>query len=82
MTTRFIGIKELRQNMAQISLTALKNHQRVIVLRKNKPVFELRPLAGHEQALENLVLEIQKAQGQAKKGQLYTPQQVRKNLGL
>ena len=46
MITRFVGTKELRQNMAKIAREAQEKNERIIVLRKNQPIFELRPLSG------------------------------------
>lgn len=45
MNTLFIGIKEFRKNMAKVTADALENKQRVIILRKNQPIFELIPLS-------------------------------------
>ena len=45
MATRFIGMKQLRQNMAKIAGEARKKNERLVVLRKNEPIFELRPLS-------------------------------------
>ncbi len=45
MDTLFIGIKEFRQNMAKVTQDALDNKRRIIILRKNEPIFELIPLS-------------------------------------
>lgn len=82
MTTKFIGTKELRQNMAKISLRALKNNERLIVLRKNQPVFELRPLSGTDFLVESLRKDIVEARLDKKFGRVKTQAEVEKILGL
>ena len=52
MITRFVGIKQFRQNMAKISDQARKKKERLIVLRKNKPIFELRPIQAKDALFE------------------------------
>lgn len=82
MRMRFIGIKEFRQNMAAISEAARKNKQRLIILRKNRPVFELRPLDPAEADLGQLMRGIDEAREDVRKGRVYTSEQVKKMLGL
>jgi hypothetical protein len=82
MTTRFVGIKEFRQHMAVISETARKKKQRLIIVRNNKPIFELRPLDAKTTGIEKLLKDIEKARDSVKKGKTYTLEQVEKMLGL
>ena len=82
MTTRFIGVKELRQNISKVSDQALKKNERLIVLRKNVPIFELRPLSKKDAILERLVLDLQEAEADVKAGRLYSQEDVEKMLGL
>ena len=84
MTTRFVGIKEFRQNMASISDAARKKRQRIIVMRKNKPLFELTPMIGDEDGVytPEFVRGIEEGLRQIKKGQTYSAAQVRKMVGL
>lgn len=82
MTTRFIGIKEFRQNMARIASTASKKNQRLIVMRKNRPLFELRPLSKETVILEELMHDIEKARDDVRNGRTYTTAQVRKMLKI
>ncbi len=84
MTTRFIGIKEFRQNMASISESARKKKQRIIILRKNVPLFELLPLVGDEEGVykPEFVRGIEEAERQIKRGEVYSMEEVEKRLGL
>lgn len=84
MTTRFVGLKEFRANIAKITQDAIKRHQTVIILKKNRPICELTPLVGDEEGIyrPEFVRGILEAERQIKKGQVYTSAQVRKYLGL
>ncbi|PIS05020.1 MAG: hypothetical protein COT81_03390 [Candidatus Buchananbacteria bacterium CG10_big_fil_rev_8_21_14_0_10_42_9] len=82
MTTKFIGVKEFRQNMAKISNQARKKNQRLIVLRKNQPLFELRPLTDEESLTETLRRDIAQAKKDVNRGNLYTTAEAEKMLGL
>lgn len=82
MVTKFIGLKELRQNMARISREAHKNNQRVIVLRKNHPLFELRPLSFGDALTETFRLDIGEAKKDARAGRVHSQREVEKIFGL
>lgn len=82
MTTRFIGLRELRQNMASVTKDASRKRQRVIVLKKNMPLFELRPLSADEIALASFDRDINHAREQARNGDTYAMKDVRDMLGL
>jgi PHD/YefM family antitoxin component YafN of YafNO toxin-antitoxin module len=41
MNTKFIGVKEFRQNMAQYAKQAQKKQVRYVVMNRNKPLFEI-----------------------------------------
>lgn len=82
MTTRFIGLKELRQNMAKVTEEASRKRQRVIVLKKNAPLFELKPLIGEELALAEFDRSIEAARQSVRKGKTYSTAQIRDLLGL
>lgn len=82
MNTKLIGVKELRQNLAGIANIAAKKNQRYIVLRKNKPIFELRPITSKDLAKEQFFSKIEKGREDVKAGRVYTLQQVQRKLGL
>ena len=82
MVTRFVGVKELGQNIAKISERMLKRGERAIVLRKNKPLFELRPLRDDEALVESFRRDIEEARADIRAGKAYTQVEVRKKLGL
>lgn len=82
MNTKFVGTKQLRQNMAKIANEAQKKNERIIVLRKNKPLFELRPLSDEDSLVESFRRDIEMAREQVKKGEVYSQSDVLKSLGL
>ena len=82
MTTRFVGTKELRQDMAQITKKAQERNERIIVLRKNKPVFELRPLSDEDSLVESFRKDIEEALLEKKNRKVKSQAQVEKMLGL
>lgn len=82
MTTTFIGLKELRKQLTRVSNETGKRRQRYIVMRKNKPIFELRPLSKKDALLENLHASIARGEADVKAGRTYTLTQARKMLGL
>ena len=78
MQTKMIGVKELRQNLATISNQVVDKKYRFVVLRKNKPIFELRPLNEKELYLEDIRRRIE----EARKGKGFSGEEVIKMLGL
>jgi antitoxin (DNA-binding transcriptional repressor) of toxin-antitoxin stability system len=82
MTTRFIGLKELRHRLTHVASRARLRRERVIVLRKNEPIFELRPLSKKDAILERLAADLKKAERDVKAGRLYSQRDVERALGL
>lgn len=82
MATKFVGIKELRQDMAKITKNAQERGDRIIVLRKNKPVFELWPLTDEAALVESFRRDIEEALDEKRKGEVYSQDEVEKILGL
>jgi hypothetical protein len=82
MTTSFIGLKELRQTLAAVADAAHKRKHRYIVMRKNKPVFELRPLSAKEATFEALAKDLEEAEDDVRAGRVHTPEEVERMLGL
>lgn len=81
-TLKLVGMKKFRQNLASYANRAKRLKQGFIVLRKNVPVFEVKPVDKQQFALEKLKAEIKEARGQIKKGEYYTEEEVAKLLGL
>lgn len=82
MTTQLIGLKDFRQNLATYTNKARLKQIRYIVLRKNIPVFEVKPISQKDAIFEQLAADIAAARQQVKAGKVYSQQQVRQLLGL
>jgi hypothetical protein len=82
MVTRFIGVKEFRQNVAKIADRSRKNNERFIILRRNEPILEIRPLSKKDASLERLMLDVQQGKEDIKQGRVYTQDEVESMLGL
>lgn len=82
MTTKFIGLKDFRQNLSTYTKEAKLKNVRYIILKKNIPVLEVKPLDEKEITLEKLAAEVTGARKQLKKGKSYTQQEILKEFGL
>lgn len=82
MTTRFIGVKEFRQNMTSLSAQARRRKERLILLCNNEPIFELRPLSKQDATLEALTKDLREAEEDVRRGRTFTQGQVEKRFGL
>jgi antitoxin (DNA-binding transcriptional repressor) of toxin-antitoxin stability system len=75
MTTKFIGVKEFRANIAQYAKRAQSGKTRFVVMHRNKPLFEVKPFAENE-GLEAVFADILKAEEDVRKGRLYTQEEI------
>ena len=82
MTTKFVGMKDFRQNISQYMKQANAEKIRFIVLKKNVPVLEVNPIDEKEFAYSKLSNELKKSEKQIKKGEFYTQDEVMKEFGL
>lgn len=82
MTTKFLGMKDFRQNMSQYTSQANKKKIKFIILRKNIPVLEITPINEKEYAYTKLSKELEESEKQIKDGKFYTQEEVMKEFGL
>jgi len=82
MNTKFIGVKHFRQNMAKIAGEARKKGERIIILRKNRPLFELRPISNEDALVEILKRDIDEARADKKAGRVKSAAEVAEMFGL
>jgi len=71
MNTKFIGVKEFRQNISDYAKEARRADMRLIIVNRNKPLFELKPFAA-DQTLDSLFTELTKAEKDIKAGKFIT----------
>jgi len=75
MTTKLIGIKDFRQNISAYVKKAQKGNVRFVVTNRNAPLFEIKPFP-EDLELMDFFNDIMKAREDAKKGRLYTQEEV------
>ncbi len=81
-TLQLVGMKTFRQNLAGYANAAKRLKKSFIVLRKNVPLFEVKPVDAKKFALEKFKAEIREAREQVKQGKVYTSEEVSTILGL
>ena len=77
MTTKFIGVKEFRQNIASLAKTAKKKNQRLVIMNRSVPILDVRPVADND-----FDLSIERGLADMKAGRVLTVEQVKKRLGI
>ena len=82
MVTKLVGVREFRQNIASYYRKSIKNDWRFLIMNRNQPIFEVRPISGKNVTLEKLYADITKARDDYKQGRYYTAEEVRKQLGI
>lgn len=82
MTTKFVGMKDFRQNMSKYAIQANKENVKFIVLKKNTPVLEINPIDQKEFAYVRLSKELDESEKQVKNGESFTQEEVMKEFGL
>ncbi len=73
-----IGAKEFRANMHKYSEQARKKGCSLLVMKKNKPIFEVKPLTPKEKFYQELEILAEKARKDLKEGKAYSSAQVLK----
>lgn len=68
--------------MARVSNEAIKKNQRLVILRKNVPLFELRPLSKKDRTIDSLLLAVEEARADVRAGRVYTQKEVEQMFGL
>jgi PHD/YefM family antitoxin component YafN of YafNO toxin-antitoxin module len=80
-TTKFSGIKEFRQHMAEFAKTAREQKQRIVVMNRNKPLFEVKPFAD-DVYLDSFVASVVEAEADIAGGRMVSHDDLVKQLGL
>ncbi len=78
MNTKIIGLKEFRQNLSAYTKQVQSKKMRLIVLNKNIPLIEVKPVEEKEFILENLREEVAEARAQVKRGEVRTLDEIEK----
>lgn len=80
MKTRFIGMRELRQNLSRLADYALKKNIHFVVLRHAVPVFHITPVTSKELELEELARDVAEGREAYKQGEYSTQEEMEKEL--
>lgn len=75
MTTKIIGIKEFRSNIADYAKKARKGDVRYVVMNRNNPLFEIKPFAEND-GLEEIFSDILQAKDDIEKGRVYSQDDI------
>lgn len=81
MTTKFIGIKDFRQNISDYVQRAQQGDARYIVMNRNKPLFEIKPFA-EDEYLDSFVSAVLKSEAEVEAGKYHTEEEVMRALGI
>lgn len=81
MNTKFIGVKDFRQNMAEYAKKAQSKKTRFIVMNRNKPLFEIAPFE-EEEDYSSLYDSIMRAKADVAAGNFYTQEEIMKEFGV
>jgi hypothetical protein len=71
-------MKAFRQNTAKISADVYKKKCRLVILRNNKPLFEIHPISAEQEFVDDILCRAERA----KRGRTYSTKEVRARLGL
>lgn len=81
MNTKFIGVKDFRQNISDYAKRASKGEARYIIMNRNKPLFEIKAFA-EDEYLDSFVSDVLKAEADVARGNYHTHEEVLKALGI
>jgi len=75
MNTKFIGMKDFRQNISGYAKQARAGSTRFIIMNRNQPLFELAPFSDNE-GLDSLIADIAAARADAAAGRTHTHAEI------
>ncbi len=80
MNTKFVGVKDFRQNMAAYAKKAQKKDTRYVVVNRDKPLFVIEPF-DEDATLESFYNDIQKARADVEAGRVYSQKEILAKFG-
>lgn len=81
MNTKFIGIKDFRQNMALYAKEARAKKSRLVVMSRNTPLFALEPF-DEDESYESLYNKVTKAKADVAAGRTYSQEKIMREFGV
>ena len=82
MATQYVGLKEFKAKINDYAAKVQKKNARFVVMKKNKPLFEVTPLNDEAYYSEEFRKGIKRALADVKAGRVYSSEEVRKYLGI
>ncbi|TSC55444.1 MAG: hypothetical protein Greene101420_923 [Parcubacteria group bacterium Greene1014_20] len=85
---QYVGVKEFRQNMSGHIRQSRRNKTKLMILRRNVPIFEVVPLDSvvpidmEGEIKPSILRKIEKARADVRAGRFYTHEEVKRHLGL
>ena len=76
MITKYIGVKEFRQNIAKYAALAKRHGWRYVVSSRGEPIFEVKALSQKDAILVKLAVDIAAARRQIRNSKAYTLDQI------
>ncbi|MCA9362082.1 type II toxin-antitoxin system Phd/YefM family antitoxin [Candidatus Kaiserbacteria bacterium] len=81
MNTKFVGVKEFRQNISDYAKKAQQGKSRFVVMNRNKPLFEIKPFKNGE-FTDEFVASVRQGEADMAAGRVYTEAEVMEKLGI
>jgi PHD/YefM family antitoxin component YafN of YafNO toxin-antitoxin module len=81
MNTKFIGIKDFRQNIALYAKEARSKKNRLVVMSRNTPLFAIEPFDEGEN-FESLYNKVNKAKADIVAGRTYSQDEIMLEFGV
>lgn len=81
MNTKFIGIKDFRQNIALYAKEARTKKSRLVVMDRNTPLFAIEPFDENE-SYESLYNKVTKAKADVSQGRTFSQKEIMREFGL
>jgi PHD/YefM family antitoxin component YafN of YafNO toxin-antitoxin module len=81
MNTKFIGIKDFRQNMALYAKEARSKKSRLVVMSRNTPLFAIEPFDESE-SYESLYNKVTRAKADVSAGRTHSQNDVMKEFDV
>lgn len=81
MNTKFVGIKDFRQNISDYAKLAQKGDAQFVIMKRNKPLFEIKPFA-EDVYLDSFAASMVEAEADISANRVIPHDDLAKKLGL
>ena len=81
MNTKFIGVKDFRQNMSKYAKQAQSGKSRLVVMSRNTPLFAIEPF-GKGETYDSLYNAVTKAKADISAGRVHSEAEIMSEFGV